>query len=894
MDFVLPGRPNKWCPEMYGTRDPFQVPVTFITETEEAVKLIHSLGPGVVAMDTETVFALPVDPFTAKLRVISLAMEGPDGKDVAYVLDVKDMDVFRVGEAFKDRARELGRKRLTVYGFNANFDDPVTTLNLTEQEPGDHLGYRPLLDWVDLMFGVSCQRLGAVGNTWASLAKSADRYLGVDVTGKGGVQLSYDAETPLTEEQVAYAAQDAVVTLWLGDALMDPLEQQNLLETFTLECKARPFLQSMTINGIAFRKEEWLREVEELEQKATEILGQVAEVTGGQATLFGPAVPDFNPDSPDGVRAALNKHCPELVRVYLESRTTNGKLRRPDTLQKYDSADKKTLGLMQSIGRAQEMDTHLVDLLLDYSALSKIQSTYGEKMMGHLRNGRFHSEFTQCQIATGRTSSSKPNAQNFSPLMKPFFRPPDRVDEHGVSHKRVHLQGDYSQAELRVNAQLTGEPVRRKAFAEGEDQHAAVAARMFKVDMAALQEAGDDTSLKRYALFRGKAKTINFGLGYGMAAGLLADTLTLQGVATTKPEAGKLIEDFFVALPQEAAWLKKRDEYVNRIADRIVWGLESGTPISFPLTWRLYNLHKQAKKARKGLGDKKATPEAMADWLLGVDTMSAMSAPSGDRREQLAQDLRWALKYDAPVVLHEDGGAWEFYSRTIANRRRVFQVSAEQLLDKLLFSLARPNNEQFQLEVDKWADANNVQMATNPHTVGPDGQVAWSPNRKPLSRGVLAKQFENNKELRDSFVFSMLRMAYGITTTLPDHRTQTRLSDSLCRSAMANVVGSFANAYRNAPIQGSVADAVLLAFARLFDLLEDFPTAYPVTTVHDSIVLEVDLEDAARIKGLMQECMEDALRHYVPDVRIAADLDVMWSLDSKTGLVDEEEWLNAA
>lgn len=889
MELVIPGREGRWLPEMHGSRDPADVPVTFTKDTGEAVNIIKNLGPGVIAMDTETVFTSVVDPMTAQLRVISIATEGENGEDVSYVFDVKDMDRIALGDAFRERARELGSRRLQVYGFNANFDDPVTTFGLTDQAPYTNKAYDPLLDWVDLMFAASLPRLGAFGHMWVSLAKAAKRYLGVDMDGKGGVQLSYDADTELTDEQIQYAAQDAVVTLWVGDAVRDDLTESNLLESFTLEVRSRAFLNAMTVNGMAFDRDSWMEHLETINTRSEELLAEIAEITGGQPTLFGPPKPDFNPDSPDGLRKALNKHCPELVKEFL---TVQGEDGRADKLfQPYDSADKVTLTLMKVFGARAGMDTKLVELLVEYSSAAKIRQTYGEKMMDLLQSdGRFHSEFTQCLIATGRTSSKHPNAQNFSPLMKPFFTPPNRVDENGVEHRRVLIQGDYSQAELRVSAQLTGEPVRRDAFAAGEDQHAVVAGQMFQVDMKELLETEEGE--KRYKSFRSRAKTINFGLGYGMKAGLLGSTLTQQGIITSKEEAAKLINDFFKALPQEASWLQKRDDSVDRRAHEIRTGVESGIQVDFDLTFRLYKLHKQMARQVKEL--KSSGVKRPSTIQMATEYYRHTRFNSDEEREQavaaLTEHYDWAEKYEKPIVLRADGSPWEFYSVTLAKRRRVFQVPTKYLLETLSESLSRPGQFGAQVTVDRWAHDHNIALSENPHRFNDAGEVARSSNRRNLSFSVLKKTWEKaGQPMREDFVFTMLRTADQAPPRQVSQATQPMpMSQAMLRDAMARHVSRLANAYRNAPIQGSVADAVLRAFATLADLMDEYPTAMPVSTVHDSIVVECDIEDARSLAEAMQVQMEVALAAYVPDVKVVADLEILSSLDGSTEVPEEE------
>src|SRR5699024_12181423 len=109
--------------------------VAVLQATEDSVTVLHSPGPAHVAVDPETVYVPgKVDPFTAQLRVISIATEDDAGRDIAYVFDVKDMDRRALGRAFNKRAEDLGQRRLEVLGFNANFDDPVTSLALRSEE----------------------------------------------------------------------------------------------------------------------------------------------------------------------------------------------------------------------------------------------------------------------------------------------------------------------------------------------------------------------------------------------------------------------------------------------------------------------------------------------------------------------------------------------------------------------------------------------------------------------------------------------------------------------------------------------------------------------------------------------------------------------------------------
>lgn len=891
------GRPNKWDPTMFGTRDPGEVEWEYIQDTERAVQVINTLGKVPFALDTETEY-IPgvVDPLTAKMRVMSIATENSFGNDVAYVFDVLHMDKAALAAAFRERAKTLGVKRLVATGFNANFDDPVTTLNLEGQQLDRRESYKPLLDWIDLFFAASLIRLGAPGAGYPSLADTVKRNLGIDMEGKGSTQLSYDMVSELSYDQISYAAQDAVVTLWLADALRETIATLGLGHVLTLECRSRPFLQAMTINGLGFQEKEWMEKLDELIAEDEQVLAKIAELTGGQPSLFGPPKPTFSPDSPDDLKRALNEHAPELVAEYFNHRGHRG---RPATFQPYDSADKTTLGLMRVYGEAAGLDTTLIQLLEQHSKLSKMKSTYGENMMKLLdQNGRFHSEFTQCVTATGRTSSQSPNAQNFSPRMKPYFKPAPRIDENGVAHERVLIQGDYSQAELRVSAQLTGETVRREAFANSEDQHAVVAGRMFNVNMEELMKS--EEGQKRYKQFRNKAKPINFGLGYGMKAQLLADTLTMQGIITTKAQADDLIDNFFKALPQEADWLHKRDKFVENLATDVKLGLEKGVPVDFKESFLLLEVQEILKKSRRHFKQENVDNPTYTDMAILELSMKVYPDEATRSRSvaNLAERLQWADGYLAPVLIRKDGTPWEFFSKTIAGRRRIFQVRTKDVIEDLAIKLAAPKTSMAAQLVDRWAEDHGVELASNPYRFHPETRevLPHHGRRNGYSFGVLRKKFEHMQKnyrgkanAKQDFVEAMLIELAKMPHIAPSPMSPVMgMDEMMLRDAAASQINRMANAYRNAPIQGSVADAVLHAFAELFDLFDDYPTVMPVTTVHDSIVVECDKEQALEVAQAMKQRMEEALAYYVPDVKVVSDIEIMSSLDSSDILTDED------
>jgi DNA polymerase I len=200
----------------------------------------------------------------------------------------------------------------------------------------------------------------------------------------------------------------------------------------------------------------------------------------------------------------------------------------------------------------------VADLLLDFRQLSKLKNTYLDVIptLVHEKDGRIHTSFNQTVAATGRLSSSDPNLQNipirsvFGKRVRAAFVPADS--------KHVLISADYSQIELRVLAHITEDPNLIKTFENKEDVHARTASLIFGVPMDKV------TSTQR-----GQAKTINFGVLYGMGPQRLARE---NGVSIA--EAKKFIEDYMAKYPgiqkftTEQVELAKKHNYVSTILGR--------------------------------------------------------------------------------------------------------------------------------------------------------------------------------------------------------------------------------------------------------------------------------------------------------------------------------------
>ncbi|HKW38600.1 MAG TPA: DNA polymerase, partial [Burkholderiales bacterium] len=206
------------------------------------------------------------------------------------------------------------------------------------------------------------------------------------------------------------------------------------------------------------------------------------------------------------------------------------------------------------------LDHPLPRLILEHRALSKLKSTYTDKLprMVNAATGRVHTTYSQAVAVTGRLSSNDPNLQNI-PIRTPQGR---RIRAAFVAPAGSRLvSADYSQIELRIMAHLSGDEGLRHAFAHGQDVHRATAAEVFG---RSLPDVSPEE--RRYA------KVINFGLIYGMSAFGLAQQLGLE-----RATAQAYISSYFTRYPGVAKYMEDtrksaRDRgYVETVLGRRLW-----------------------------------------------------------------------------------------------------------------------------------------------------------------------------------------------------------------------------------------------------------------------------------------------------------------------------------
>ena len=782
------------------TLDPQSVPCTFVHHASQLPELERALaGAERVAIDTEVPIAGPKKHL---LRVMSVAVRTRDGSEQAFVVDARDLDPTRLASVLNG---------VTADAWNANFDARV--LDAAIWETSDTTTG---LTWWDAQLADALIHQGRSGFTWFhGLAWATEHYIGLRAEGKGTVQLSYTASDDLTEEQIAYAAADAVETLWVADAIRAEITKVGLDQICEIEMAARPFLDRMERTGLPFDRDGWEGELAAMEERHRATVGRLASLTGGgQGTLFDDVVePTWNPASDHQVRDALNR--------WNEQRVLAWTLLRHREARHLTDLDSVTASVLREIGG------ELCDTLLEYRSLSKVLGTYGESILEYLDgDGRMRPQYLQVVgTNTGRLASRNPNAQNFTPLMKPYVRP--------QNSDRVFVHADLSQAELRYLAQVADDEPLRAAFARGDDVHVSTAASMFGFD--AVELATQDPARLKH--LRQIAKALNFGIAYGTGASALARSLSAEGSATTVDEAKELLAQYRRTYPGTARWAEQRIAEIQRIREDTV-------AIDWSVTLRLARGFGAVRDIRRSFR------RTQNRWP-NIDDIASLH-PDRDRVDPdvLLADIEWLLHYSAPVALVSNGEPFVFASRTESGRRQQFNLHLDRLFLSVVVEAVADPSPAFTTVRRRFEADNDIDLH-------PDGQLP--------TEAETARLFED-RDLRRRYVDA-------IASELGADVADARLS-----RAARERVSVMVNAWRNAPIQGGVADIMLAAYGDLDGRLRRFPSAVPVQTVHDSVVVECDERDAPAVAEEVRGALERASLRFCPDVSPKADVDIRSSL----------------
>ena len=375
-----------------------------------------------------------------------------------------------------------------------------------------------------------------------SLESLAQRHLGrsglsyEDVCGKGQHQIPF-AQVEITRAG-EYSCEDSEMTLHVHQVLWPKIEGENgLREVYQhIEMPVASVLQRIERTGVLIDAEVLARQSRELGERMMALERGAHELAGQP----------FNIGSPKQIGEVLY----DKLQMPVLKRTASG----------VPSTDEEVLEKLAA-------DYPLPARILEHRGLSKLKGTYTDKLplMVNPATGRVHTNYAQAVAVTGRLASNEPNLQNI-PIRTAEGR---RVREAFVAPPgHVILSADYSQIELRLMAHISEDANLLKACADGMDVHRATASEVFGVEPAAVS-----SEQRRYA------KTINFGLIYGMGAFGLATSLGIERSA-----AVAYIERYFARYPDVKRYMDqtrasaKAHGYVETVFGRRLWLPEINSP----------------------------------------------------------------------------------------------------------------------------------------------------------------------------------------------------------------------------------------------------------------------------------------------------------------------------
>jgi len=333
-----------------------------------------------------------------------------------------------------------------------------------------------------------------------------------DVAGSGKKQLTFNQVS--IDEAMPYACEDVIVTNELNNLLELKLQSFPKLVALykSIEIPLIKVMLRLERNGALLDETSLFNQQVEIKAEMASIQSKAFEVAGDE----------FNLESPKQIQQILFSE--EGFGLEPKKKTAKGQ----------PSTNEEALKLL---------DHPLVDLILSYRTLTKLNSTYLEALPKQInrRTGRLHTSYHQAVTATGRLSSSKPNFQNI----------PIRTEQGAqirsafIANKgSIILAADYSQIELRIMAHISEDKNLLTAFNNNEDVHRSTASQVFETEISKVTKDQ-----------RRKAKAINFGLIYGMSAFGLA-----KQIDVSRTEAKQYIDGYFENYPGVLQFMNETKE----------------------------------------------------------------------------------------------------------------------------------------------------------------------------------------------------------------------------------------------------------------------------------------------------------------------------------------------
>jgi DNA polymerase-1 len=492
---ALGGETAVAAPEAFAGKPEYE---TVLTEEQFERWLAKLEKAELFAFDTETT---SLDYSKARIVGVSFAVEPGQAAYVPLAHDYpgapEQLDKTRVLERLRPLLEDPRKAKL---GQNIKYDLHVLA--------NEGIGLQGIAH--DTMLESYVYNSTATRHNMDDLAK---KYLDVDtiryedIAGKGVKQLSF--EEIAIEQAAPYAAEDADITLRLHRKLCPLLAEHDALYRLysEIEMPLASVLARIERNGVAI-------DTAMLAQQSLELASQIVSLEQHAHELAGHS---FNLGSPKQIQEILY----DRLKLPVLKKTPKG----------LPSTD-------ESVLQELAVDYPLPRLILEHRGLSKLKSTYTDKLPEQVdpKTGRIHTSYHQAVAATGRLSSSDPNLQNI-PIRNSEGR---KIRQAFIAARGFKIvAADYSQIELRIMAHLSADAGLLRAFGDGVDVHTATAAEVFGV---APEMVTHD--------LRRSAKAINFGLIYGMSSFGLA-----QQLGVPRGRAQSYIDLYFERYPGVKAYM---------------------------------------------------------------------------------------------------------------------------------------------------------------------------------------------------------------------------------------------------------------------------------------------------------------------------------------------------
>ncbi|MFN6962578.1 MAG: DNA polymerase [Pyrinomonadaceae bacterium] len=501
----------------------------------------EAAGEEMLGFDTETT---ELDPYKGELRLVQFST----GRSTRVV----DLRAFGSGEALRSSPdleplrRLLTAERPLKVAHNAKFDAKWVRHHLGVELGGVYDTYL-------------ASQLIAAGDTDRrhGLADVVQYFLGMELD--KSEQVSDWSAAELSHSQVEYAAKDAAIMPQVYSKLDERLRNDSLERVATLEFECVMPIAEMELNGVFLDSARWREQIErarKAQESAADELLEMLSAGVAQASLFGRA--EINLDSQQQVTDALKNlgvPVPESTRAWQ----------------------------LQPLAA----DYPVVAKLLEYRAAAKQLGSFGENILEYVepKTGRIHADFRQIGAPTGRFSCSNPNLQQIphEPEYRRCFRAPEG--------KKLVI-ADYSQIELRILADFSGDRAFIDAFLSGQDFHSMTAAQVFGV--------GPDAVTPDQRSF---AKRLNFGVVYGIGASRFAMMTGLSQI-----DAENTMRKYFATYPG-------MDEYLRRSGSSVVTERVARTASGRMLRLRFDENDRQAVAAARRYGVNMPIQGTSADIL---------------------------------------------------------------------------------------------------------------------------------------------------------------------------------------------------------------------------------------------------------------------------------------